>query len=405
MSRHHRKFAVIGGGIQGSCVALEAAHRGVEVHLFEASAALMTGASLYNEGKIHLGYVYARDTTLETADLQARGAATFAPLMQRWLGDRFDADAVSVPFNYVVHAKSQLTGDELQVRYKSMSRLVRKHCTDGSYFGIEDPGDVQRWTRDEIESVYDTDAQAVFSTREIAVDPKQVAGLLVEAVESHPLITTHLSTAVRSVDPSTRALETGDDGTRIPGFAHIVNCAWAGRLDIDNAMGLLPSQPWSYRMKYYVQLTDAVRTVRFPSTTIVLGGFGDIVDYDNGVGFLSWYPVSRRGFSSDIAPPHWPVVPPRETARVILEGVRNGLRPVFPGIDRLLANYASHEVRGGVIYAVGATDIDDPVSMLHVRSLSGPRSTDWYHTVDTGKYTTAPLFAMETVNRIVGPSS
>jgi hypothetical protein len=32
----------------------------------------------------------------------------------------------------------------------------------------------------------------------------------------------------------------------------------------------------------------------------------------------------------------------------------------------------------------------------------GLRSRGRYHSVDTGKYTTAPLFAMETVDRIAG---
>jgi hypothetical protein len=364
----------------------------------------MGGASLYSEGKIHLGYVYAKDMTLETADLQARGAAVFAPLMWRWLGDSFDAGAVSVPFNYAVHTKSALNGDKLGERYGVMAGLIRTHTDNGSYFGVEDAGEVHRWTRDDINAIYGSDVQAVFSTREIAVDPAHVARLLIDAVEAHPLITTHVSAEVHAVEPTTRALVLGGGEYR-GGFDHIVNCAWAGRLDIDNSMGLLPTQPWSYRMKYFVKLTDAVRERRTPSTTIVLGGFGDIVDYNNGDGFISWYPTGRRGFSGDIIPPPWPVAPADETAQDILEGTREGLRPIYPDIDALLENYTTHQVRGGVIYAVGSTDIDDPESQLHVRSLSGPQSHGWYHTVDTGKYTTAPLFAVETVDRMLGPSS
>jgi hypothetical protein len=43
---------------------MELAARGVGVDLFDARARCLTRASAQNEGKIHLGYVYANDTTL-----------------------------------------------------------------------------------------------------------------------------------------------------------------------------------------------------------------------------------------------------------------------------------------------------------------------------------------------------
>ena len=46
----------------------------------------MTGASRNNEGKIHLGILFALDTTLRTQRTMLRGALTFAPLLDQWLG-------------------------------------------------------------------------------------------------------------------------------------------------------------------------------------------------------------------------------------------------------------------------------------------------------------------------------
>ena len=60
----------------------------------------MDAASRHNEGKIHLGFVYANDPTFRTAELMFRGAGQFAPLMRRWLGTAFDDIPVSTPFNY-----------------------------------------------------------------------------------------------------------------------------------------------------------------------------------------------------------------------------------------------------------------------------------------------------------------
>ena len=53
-------IAVLGAGLQGACIALELARRGHEVDLIDQDVQPLNRASLRNEGKIHLGFVYAR---------------------------------------------------------------------------------------------------------------------------------------------------------------------------------------------------------------------------------------------------------------------------------------------------------------------------------------------------------
>jgi hypothetical protein len=59
-------------------------------------------------------------------------------------------------------------------------------------------------------------------------------------------------------------------------------------------------------------------------------------------------------------------------------------------------------VAGGVIVAAGETDIDDPHSRLHTRTSVGIRSSNGYHSVDTSKYTLAPMYAIEIADRVCG---
>ena len=68
----------------------------------------------------------------------------------------------------------------------------------------------------------------------------------------------------------------------------------------------------------------------------------------------------------------------------------------------LLREPAAVDVRGGVIYARGDTDVDDEASELHERHRVGPFTHGAYHSVDTGKYTLAPLFALKLADRITG---
>ena len=78
-----------------------------------------------------------------------------------------------------------------------------------------------------------------------------------------------------------------------------------------------------------------------------------------------------------------------------------GMAAYVPSMNRLLDNGIRGEVGGGVIVARGRTDIDDPGSILHQRSLIGPIAHGSYVTVDTGKLCMAPLFARETADLMV----
>jgi hypothetical protein len=53
-----------------------------------------------------------------------------------------------------------------------------------------------------------------------------------------------------------------------------------------------------------------------------------------------------------------------------------------------------------VIFAWGSTDIDDPSSELHRRDVIGVGSHDGYHTVNTGKLTTAPVIALDVADAV-----
>src|SRR5438876_6379670 len=94
--------AVLGAGLQGACVALELASRQIKVDLYEKGPTCVTGASANNEGKIHLGFLFARDSSLRSSEAMIRGALSFSPLLRRWLGKTLDGVPVSSPFHYAI---------------------------------------------------------------------------------------------------------------------------------------------------------------------------------------------------------------------------------------------------------------------------------------------------------------
>src|SRR6516225_9821652 len=97
------RVGVLGGGMQGCCCALALAERGAEVILFDRNEQLLSRATVANEGKVHLGYMYANDTSYSTARMMMNGALAFAPFISRHLEIGAKSLNVSQPAAYVVH--------------------------------------------------------------------------------------------------------------------------------------------------------------------------------------------------------------------------------------------------------------------------------------------------------------
>jgi hypothetical protein len=140
------------------------------------------------------------------------------------------------------------------------------------------------------------------------------------------------------------------------------------------------------------------RLAHLPSFTLMCGRFGDVVNFGGGRAYFSWYPACLRGWSTDVeVPAAWDAIsrghPDAVEAGDIVARSLEAFDTVIPG----LGGCRIDSVSAGVIFAWGRTDIDDPASELHRRDEIGPAAFDGYITVNTGKLTTAPLFAQRIV--------
>ena len=404
-----KRVAVLGAGLQGACVAIALAERGVSVDVYDREAEPLTQASAQNEGKIHLGYVYANDSTRATARLMVEGALSFAPLLRRWIGPAFDRVPVSSPFLYAVHRTSLLSPDAIFAHLKAThALLVERGERRVDYLGRDALEPPCRLPSVAPGLSPDTIA-AAFRTPELAIDPDALARVVRGRLRADPAIRLAMRTPVTGVDRTN-----GGAGVRfvVDGrpchreYDHVVNALWDGRLAIDATAGLRPDRPWLFRVKHYLRVPAGDGTSRVPSVTIVLGPYGDTVAYENGALYLSWYPVGMSGMSNGTQVPDWPRTLDAGEVERLRRGIWRGLAGVIPAVSRLTpAQVGNGEVQGGVIFAWGRTDIDDPVSGLHARSAIGPRSWGRYHSIDTGKLTVAPLFAERMAGRIANGST
>jgi hypothetical protein len=327
-----------------------------------------------------------------------RGAAAFAPLLRRWVGSAVDKIPISSRFHYVAHRDSLLSPDQIEHHLSRCCAFARDEIEGkADYFGIdfrEPPAVVPSYANDFDERT----VARVFRTAEIAVDTEVMAATVRDGLARYPNISCILGAAVARV--------AADDGHAEVFFAaggsefresydHVVNATWESRLALDATMGLRPPRPWLFRLKHYVRVRPHTSmNGSIPSSTIVLGPFGDIVGYQNGELYLSWYPAAVAGRSSAVKPPDWQQDLEGAPALDMFAAVTRGLAAIVPKVAALSAENVSRlSVKGGVIFAWGSSDIDDPGSMLHERAAIGPHRSGRYCSIDTGKLTMAPLFA------------
>lgn len=412
---------VLGAGLQGCAIALELAHRGQEVVLLDQDAVPMNRASLRNEGKIHLGLIYAADFSGDTARRQLQGALTFLPLLRRWLGhEAADALPLSTPFLYLVDRHSVLSPAELDRHYRRLNRLCQVWLDEHpevDYLGAR-PRELAwatppaRWPAVNAEQLI-----AAFETSERAVDTDALAHAVRTAVLSHPRITFLARHRVHSLQRTSGgvdvrgAFEAPDDpAAQTVGFertvAQVVNATWENRLRFDVQMGLPPSPGWLHRLKYRVIVRLPDNQADQPSATMVLGRYGDVVIRPNATAFVSWYPDGLRGWSEDLTPPaDWEAacqgLTPPDEAQAIASTILRSVQRWYPA----LRDAQVLTVDAGAIFAYGRQDVDHRDSALHLRTHNGPMGDHRYVSVDTGKLTTAPWYAVMAADRLLGTDS
>jgi len=405
------RIAILGAGGTGVCTALELAGRGYSVDLYDENSQPITRASQNNEGKIHLGLVYARDGSLNSAKTMIQGAINFTACLERWIDVHAGRTMVSEPFYYGVHKGSMTDTDALARHYDRCRILLEDACAASGlkYLGEDDSLLAERLPTEEMEQLVSSDYfLSLFRTSERAVDPRRLCDLLRAAVCEKPHIRFIGNARVLSIARTKASgLRVGFqlDGTEcFETYDHVVNSLWHGRLEIDATLGLTPKRGWIHRYKTGGWLNTPIAPEAVPSLTIVLGPYGDLVNYGRDGVYLSWYPTSLVGTSRAVKPPDWDLSVTPEQGRRMLRQSYDELQKRCPRLRSIEPEGSILDPCGGMIFAWGTTDIDNRDSGLHRRDEIGIQTDGNYHSVNTGKFTMIPYLGLKTAERILGIS-
>ena len=401
MSR--RRVAVLGAGIMGSATAISLARRGLDVTVIDREAAPMSATSRWNEGKIHLGYLYGADPALATARHLLTGGLQFEARARELIGGDLVGHTTSDDDVYLVHRRSVVAPDDLRATFGAVSELIRQHPDADRYLVDVSEARATELTPAELGAVAGEDIVAGFRVPERSVDTGWFADQLAGAVAAEAGVTVQPGTNVVGVEPRSSIdgqwRVRSDDGFD-EDFDVVVNALWNGRLPIDVTAGLTPEGPWTHRYRRCV----FVRTrseCDLASAIVAVGPFGDIKNYNGRDFYLSWYPVGlvAEGGELELEAPARPTGP---EAEAFVDDVRVALERVLPGVGRILDDAETLTVHGGFVFARGTGALDDRRSGLHRRDRYGVQRRGTYSSVDTGKYSTAPWLAHELATEIAG---
>lgn len=389
-----RRAVVLGAGIQGCCAALALVRDGWEVTLVDRRESAWSETSLRGEGKLHLGYVYANEPDRATAALMVDAAMAFAPLIDGWLPGRVDwAAARSSTFAYAVHEDSMVDVDTLAAHYAWVDDRIESVA--GSYAGTEE---MTRARQVEPATIgLQGPVRASFATSEVALSPRLLRSAVVSGLADLD-VAFRGGSRVDGVERRgegfvVRTTDVAGVSAELPADV-VVNCLWHDRRRIDATVGVHDESPVLLRLKFALHGQLAGRALGAPSTTVVLGPFGDVVEYGDRRIYASWYPACRVDATEQgSVPDDWNAaldgsVDP-ERRRAIVEQSLAALQPIIPALESLVVD----TVAAGVIVAAGASDIDDPASRLHRRDRIGVAHQDGYVSIETGKLTAAPRHA------------
>ncbi len=392
-----RSVAILGGGILGCCLALFLARRGLSPVIFEEMEDVLCGASRWNEGKIHLGYLYSADASLNTSRQVLVGGLAFTPLVESLVEAPLTGLMTTSDDMFLCHATSVVPPTLMAERFGKISALVNTHPDAARHEARFGALAARPLSTAELGSLtHSPSIVAGFAVPERSVQTRAVADLLRAAVMAEGRIRLRRGIRVRGVQVVS-GITAGDrwrvitsEGLEGP-FDCVVNALWQGRLPVDQSAGLQLPSDWSHRYRLAVFVRTR-REIWLPSALIAVGPYGDVKNYNGRDFYLSWYPAGLQ-CETKAVDPHWTSPPGTDLYNEVATSTFDALSRYLPGVEALRENAESVTVGGGWVYASASGSLANPAATIHSRADFGISRRGSYLSVDTGKYSTAPWLA------------
>lgn len=393
-----KTVCVLGAGIQGVCVALMLQKHGFKVQLIDKNSDIINRASLTYEGKIHLGFVYGMDQTLQTGYKMIKDALHFAPYLDYLLENKQNWDEIkSKPNIYLVLQDSMLLPKVIDEYFEKLNFEFCENLlnTKLHYLGVRTDSIYEKTIVPRyIESSL---VQAAYKTIEVSVDQVGLKDLMKQKIFNTPSIQLFLKHEIVDIKRELGGfvVDCKQKNDQVTSFKSdiVVNCLWENRIYFDQLMGLQEEKTHSLRLKYGLVIKPDSFLKNMESITMIHGAYGNfVINPNNERAFCSWYPASLKGLIEYTSPmpKSWEEACNGFINEELLDKLKQdnflGFKKYIPD----LKEFDLIKATAGVILAEGTKDISDRDSTYHSRAENPINALNGYYSVSTSKFTSAP---------------
>ena len=407
MTRQKRNIAILGAGLAGCCAALELARKGYKTMVFDRSILPINQASLHNEGKLHLGYVYARATEDETHKKMIEGSLQFLGIIEYLTGIPHAHFNRSSRFKYAVPKATMLPLENILSHFQKVDTEIERFIYHQQSYKTHQRINPSRLLKlNRVKHFNRNNLLGVIETPEYSVDPVQIANIVSASVLSSDMIDfrghCEITKVSKKASGGYQIYIDDPSGSHTMEFDACINCLWEERIKLDKLIGIQPKKTSLTRYKASITFFhrgDVLKAI--PSTTLVSGAFGDVVNYQNGLYYLSWYPACKIGQTIDEDVRELKSKISRINKEDLIFETISKLSKYLKPVNKFINIIKLGKVGGGFICGWAKTDITDPNSQLHGRNDIGVVAHGRWISVNTGKYCTAPLYGTRAAEQLI----
>ncbi|MBP6794992.1 MAG: FAD-dependent oxidoreductase, partial [Saprospiraceae bacterium] len=386
---------ILGGGMQGCCMALLFKKSGFRVTIIDQAASLISRASSNQEGKIHMGFIYAKDPSCKTGFKLLNDGLHFDTCLEELLEKTIPWDGLkSKKFIYLVPRDSLCSVDHLQLYFKKLQdkyESILASYPHLSYLGSR-PENIS-YSIPVPEYVNESHFIHCFQTEEVAVSQSKLRDLVLKKLLEKE-INVKLNTKVIGIKKQAayQYEVTTPEGSQ--SFDFLVNCLWENQQIMDQQLGCNDRREINLRLKFGITSSYLNELSFIPSISMVSGQYGDFVNFQTSTDpkmYFSWYPISRYGMVVDQSiPEEWNDICNHNFPDHLFQFQIDNQLAIYQKLFSKNFKFIDPQLVPGIIVARGNEDIGNHESELHQRSENPVFCSDGYFSISTGKFTSIP---------------
>jgi FAD dependent oxidoreductase len=398
-NRKLSEIGILGGGIQGCCMALLFRKLGYRVTIIDQADDIMTRSSANQEGKIHMGFIYSNDLSFKTGTKMMLDALHFSYCMEYLLDEKIQWENLkSEKFIYLVPYDSLIAHDQIEAYFNKLQQLYTELLITHPHLSYLGEKPITIFNKAPVPDGIDPAFfKYCFQTEEVAILQNILKDYIKKALIKNG-IEIILNESITRVDriPEGRFCVTTHQQTYA--YDRIINCLWENQVMVDQQLGLESRNENNLRLKFGILSNYIEELASLPSVSIVSGPYGDFVNFpypEDRKMYFSWYPVSRYGMIIDQeVPDDWIHISNGNMDIALIEYQFAKHLEIYRQLFSRSFHFNSPKLVAGIVVANGKDDINNLNSKLHHRNEEPIYHKDGYYSISTGKYTSAPHNAL-----------